>query len=143
MTGGRGGLPRPALFVVGAWAATGLVTLAFAGHRLSVTGWPGAMAIIFAVVFGVLMAASWIWPMKFYIDRSEPFDLDEGFFVLLILLVPAAMTVLVFAVGAIAVAALKRRPLVQSVFNVGQVVTSAGAGALVFTLIRGSDHSTR
>ena len=142
MTGGRGGLPRPALFVVGAWAATGLVTLAFAGHRLSVTGWPGAMAIIFAVVFGVLMAASWIWPMKFYIDRSEPFDLDEGFFVLLILLVPAAMTVLVFAVGAIAVAALKRRPLVQSVFNVGQVVTSAGAGALVFTLIRGSDHST-
>ncbi len=141
MTGGRGGLPRSALFVVAAWVATGLVTLAFATYRLSVTGWPGATATMCAVVFGGLMAASWVWPMMLYVDQTDPFDLDEGFFVLLVLLVPASMTVLVFAVVALVTHTLKRRPFVQSAFNVGQVVTSAGIAALVFVLLGGSHHS--
>ena len=68
-------------------------------------------------------------------------DLDEGFFVLLILLVPAALTVLVFAVVAVVAQAVKRRSLVKSAFNVGQVVTSAGIAALVFVLLHGADES--
>ena len=96
------------------------MALVIAVLRLWVTGWPGGTAIMFAVVFGALMAASWIWPIMLYIDdQSDAFDLDEGFFVLLILLVPAAMTVLVFAVVAVVAQAVKRRPLVKSAFNVG------------------------
>ena len=79
--------------------------------------------------------------MLYIDDQSDAFDLDEGFFVLLIMLVPAAMTVLVFAVVAVVAQAVKRRPLVKSVFNVGQVVTSAGIGALAFVLVHGPDHS--
>ena len=142
MTGGKAGLPRSAKIVVAAWAATGTVALLVAAHRLWDTGWPGATATMFAVVFGALMTASWIWPIMLYIDdQSDAFDLDEGFFVLLILLVPAAMTVVVFAVVAVVAQAVKRRPLVKSVFNVGQVVTSAGIAALAFVLLHGADHS--
>ena len=47
------------------------------------------------------------------------------------LLIPAAFTVLVFAFVTIATQAIKRRPLLKSAFNVGQVVTSVGLGALV------------
>ena len=94
---------------------------------------------MFAAVFGALMAASWIWPITLYIDgESDAIDLDEAFFVLLVLLIPAALTVLVFAFVTIAAQAIKRRPFVKSAFNVGQVVTSVGLGALVFTLLHGT-----
>ena len=36
---------------------------------------------------------------------------------------------------------IKRRPLAKSIFNVGQVVTSAGVGALAFVLLHGSTDS--
>ena len=142
MTGGKAGLPISAKIVVAAWATTGTVALVIAAQRLWVTGWPGGTALMFAVVFGTLMAASWVWPIMLHIDdQPDAFDLDEGFFVLLVMLVPAALTVLVFAVVAVVAQAVKRRPLVKSVFNVGQVVTSAGIGALAFVLVHGSDHS--
>ena len=139
---GKAGLPRSAQIVIAAWAVTGTVALAVAAQRLWVTGWPSATETMFAVVFGALMAASWVWPIVLYIDdRSDPFDLDEGFFVLLVLLVPAAMTVIVFAVVSIVAQALKRRPLAKSVFSVGQVVTSAGVAALAFVLLHGGQES--
>ena len=142
MTGGRAGLPISAKVVVAVWVTTGTVALVTAAQRMWVTGWPGGTALTFAVVFGALMAASWVWPIMLYIDdQSDAFDLDEGFFVLLIMLVPAAMTVIVFAVVAVVAQAAKRRQLAKSVFNVGQVVTSAGIGALAFVLVHGSDHS--
>ena len=139
MTDRKAGLPRSARVVVAAWATAGSVALVLAVLRLWSTGWPGGTATMFAVVFGVLMAASWIWPIMLYIDdQSDASDLDEGFFVLFVLLVPAAMTVLVFAVVAVVAQAVKRRPLVKSAFNVGQVVTSAGIAALVFVLLHGA-----
>ena len=142
MTGRKAGLPSSAKIVVAAWVTTGTVALVIAAQRLWVTGWPGGIATIFAAVFGTLMAASWIWPIMLSIDdQSDAFDLDQGFFVLLIMLVPAAMTVLVFAVVAVVAQAVKRRPLVKSAFDVGQVVTSAGIGALAFVLLHGPDHS--
>ena len=142
MTGGRAGLPGAARGVVAAWAATGLVTLALAMHRLWVAGWPTLTDVVVAAVFGALLAASWVWPIALSIDdQSDTFDLDEAFFVLLILLVPAAMTVGVFAVVAILVQALKNRSLFKSVFNAGRVVTSAGVAALVFVLLHGPAHT--
>jgi diguanylate cyclase (GGDEF)-like protein/PAS domain S-box-containing protein len=118
------------------------VTLALATHRLWVTGWPTVTDVVVAGVFGALLAASWVWPIWLSIDdRSDTFDLDEGFFVLLILLVPAAMTVLVFAVAAILVQVVKNRSLFKSVYNAGRVVTSAGVAALVFVLLHGPGHT--
>jgi diguanylate cyclase (GGDEF)-like protein/PAS domain S-box-containing protein len=128
--------------VVALWAAAGLVTLALALAHMVGTGPPGGMDVAFAAVFGALMVATWIWPLTLYFDgESDAIDLDEGFFVLLILLVPSAMTVLLFAFVLIAAQAIKRRPLVKSLFNVGQVVTSVGVGALVFTLLDGAPEA--
>jgi diguanylate cyclase (GGDEF)-like protein/PAS domain S-box-containing protein len=136
-------LPRTARLVIASWAAAGALTLALAFRQLSLVGWPGGWAAVFAAVFGLLMVASWIWPIMLYIDdESDAYDLDEGFFVLLVLLVPAALTVLVFAAVAVVAQAIKRRPLAKSVFNVGQVVTAAGAGALVFGLLHGPGHGS-
>ena len=141
VTGGWAGLPRPARAVVAAWAVAGLVSLAVAAHRLWATGWPGATATLLAAVLGALMAASRVWPMRLSIGgQSETFDLDEGFLVLLLLLVPGAVTVLVFAVVAIGVEAVKRRALLESAFDAGRVVASTGIAAVVCVLLHGSDR---
>ncbi len=138
----KAGLPRSTRIVLAVWAVTGTVALAVAARRLWVTGWPSATETMFAVVFGALMAASWVWPIVLSIDdRSEPFELDEGFLVLLILLVPAAMTVVVFAAASIVAQAVRRRPLAKSVFSVGQVVSAAGVAALAFVLLHGGQAS--
>ena len=139
---GEASLHRSARVVIAVWAVTGIVALALAVGRLWVTGWPSATEALFAVVFGALMAASWVWPIMLYVDdQSDACDLDEGFFVLLVLLVPAALTVIVFAVVSIVAQALKRQPLARSVFNVGRVVTSAGVAALAFVLLHGGSAS--
>ena len=141
MAGGQAGL-RGTRGVVAAWAAVGLVTLGLATYRLWVSGWPTLTDVVVAAVYGALLAASWVWPLTLSIgDHSDAFDLDEGFFVLLILLVPPAMTVLVFAVVAIVVQALKSRSLFRAVFNASRVVTSAGVTALVFVHLHGPDHT--
>jgi diguanylate cyclase (GGDEF)-like protein/PAS domain S-box-containing protein len=139
MTDGRTGMPWPAWAVVAASVAAGAVTLALAGQRLWVTGWPGATATMFAVVFGLLLAASSAWPTTLSLgDRSGTFDLAEGFFVLLILLVPAPVTVVVFAGAVVVVQALRRQPVVWAFFTVGQVATSAAAAALLFVALHGA-----
>ena len=121
------------------WAVAGLATLGLSlAHMVSASG-PTATQVVFAAVFGALMAATWIWPMTLYVDgESDAFDFDEGFYVLLILLVPAVMTVLVFLFVSVMAQVIKRRPLAKSVFNCGQVVTSVGVGAIVFTALHGT-----
>ncbi len=115
------------------------VTLALSLDRMVTVGWPGGTDVAFAAVFGALLAATWVWPITLYVDgESDGIDFDEGFFVLLVLLVPSALTVLVFAFVTVAAQAIKRRPLVKSVFNAGQVITSVGVAALVFALLRPS-----
>jgi diguanylate cyclase (GGDEF)-like protein/PAS domain S-box-containing protein len=88
---------------------------------------------VIATVFGLFITANWVWPLVVFVDdESEAFDLDECFFIVLVLLVPSALTVIVFALATIISQAIKRRPLVKSIFNVGQVVASAGVGVTVF-----------
>ena len=135
-------LPKMSRLVIAGWALTGLVALGIGLDRTLAAGWPGANAIWFTSVFGVLMAISWIWPITLYIGgESDAIDFDEGFLVLFLLLVPASMSVLVFAAVTVAAQAIKRRPLAKSIFNVGQVVTSAGVGALAFVALHGSTDS--
>jgi diguanylate cyclase (GGDEF)-like protein/PAS domain S-box-containing protein len=136
-------LPRSSRVVIALWAVAGLVTVALALLAMANEGRPASTDIAFAAVFGALLAATWIWPLTLYFDgESDGVDFDEGFFVLLILLVPSAMTVLVFAVVTFAAQAIKRRPLAKSIFNSGQVITSVGVAALVFTGLHGmpEDH---
>ena len=136
-------LPRSSKVVVALWAVGGLVTLALSLASMANAGRPSGMDVAFAAVFGSLLAATWIWPLTLYFDgESDGIDFDEGFFVLLILLVTPALTVLVFAFVTIAAQAIKRRPLAKSIFNFGQVITSVGVSALVFTVLHGTaeDH---
>ncbi len=135
-------LPRSSRVVVALWAVAGLVTLALSLARLVGTGWPGGIEVMFGAVFGALLAATWIWPITLYVEgESDAIDFDEAFFVLLILLVPSAMTVVVFAFVTVTAQAIKRRPLAKSIFNFGQVITSVGVGALVFTMLHGTPES--
>ena len=125
-------------FVVALWAGAGLAAGALALDRTLSVGAPAATVIMFAAVFGALLAASWVWPIALHTEgASDAIDLNVAFFVILVLLIPPALTVLVFAVAMIVAQAITRRPLLQSVGNVGQVVTSIGLGALVFALLHG------
>jgi diguanylate cyclase (GGDEF)-like protein/PAS domain S-box-containing protein len=128
-------LPIATRTVIAACAAGGLAVLAIAIHRLVVTGLPGESTVVIAVVFGLLIAGNRIRPLVVFIDeQSAAFDFDEGVFVVLLLLVPAAPTVIVFALATVVAEVITRRPLIKSVFNVGQVVTAVGIGLAVFEL---------
>ena len=135
-------LSRGGQLVVATWVALGLVVVVGVRcRRVWIGGWPSATATMFAVVFGALMAASWIWPIKLFVhNKSDVFDIDEGMFVLLILLVPPAFTVLVFALVAVVAHVAKRRAVLRTAFNVGRVVTATGIAALVFVALDGPQH---
>ena len=82
-----------------------------------------------AAVMGVLALASWVWPVVVYRDgESEAFNTDDGFFVILALLVPPLLTLTTLALAFILAQAARRRSFVKSAFNTGQVLTAAGLG---------------
>ena len=120
-----------------------MLALGAAARQLWMSGGTGWTEAMFAVVFGALLAASWLWPIMLYLDeRSNAFDLDEGFFVLLVLLVPAALTVVVFAAAAVAVHVLRRRSVLASAFDVARVTTAAGVSSAVFVALDGAADPT-
>jgi PAS domain S-box-containing protein len=83
-------------------------------------------------ILALLVGATWVSPLVLYRDgQSEAQNLDEGFFVAAALLLPLGAVVMVFAVAVAVAQAVRRRKLVKSVFNWGQVVTAAGAGSAV------------
>ncbi len=95
----------------------------------------GNQIAIFATLT-IMVAATWVWPLVMYRDgQSEALNLDEGFFIIAALLLPVWGGIVVFALGTAIAQAVRRRPLVKSVFNWGQFVTSAGLGLLVTHLI--------
>ena len=60
---------------------------------------------------GVLALASWVWPIVVYRGgESEAFNMDEGFFVILALLVPPLLTLETLALATILAQAARRRP---------------------------------
>ena len=103
-------LPRATWVVVALSLAGGAAALAVAAWSLpswaAVAGrqWPAA------VVTGLLMAGSWTWPVLVYRGtESEAVHLDEGFFVLLSLLVPPVLTLGTLALATTAAQAARRR----------------------------------
>ena len=95
---------------------------------------------IIAVSMGVLVLGSWIWPVVVYREgESEAFNMDEAFFVILALLVPPLITLGTLALAIVIAQAARRRPVVKSAFNAGQVLIAAGLG---ISASRGIDAPT-
>ena len=113
--------------VVAASVAGGVLTLLVAMWRQ-----PGLVRVderqwIVAAAMGVLVLGSWIWPVVVYREgESEAFNMDEAFFVILALLVPPLVTLGTLALAIVMAQAARRRPLIKSAFNAGQVVIAAG-----------------
>ena len=125
-------MPRATWAVIAAAVAGGVLAVCGAVWRQSAWGQVGEHQWIVAAAMGVLLLGSWIWPVVVYRGgESEAFNLDEGFFVILALLVRPLLVLATFAVATVLAQAVRRRPLVKSVFNTGQVLTAAGLGLVI------------
>jgi len=125
-------LPRATSAVVAASVAGGALTLLVAGLQPSAPGHVGESQWIVAAAVGALALGSWVWPVVVYRGgESAAFNMDEVFFVILALLVPPLVTLGTFALATVLAQAARRRPLVKSAFNAGQVLVAAGLGLAV------------
>ncbi len=125
-------MPRPARAIVAASIAGGAGTLIVAGLRQSACAPASESQWLMAVALGVPLLGSWLWPLVvFRGGESEAAHVDECFFVILALLVPPVLTLGTLAVATTLAQVLRRRPLVKSAFNAGQVLVSAGLGLAV------------
>ncbi|HVB06354.1 MAG TPA: EAL domain-containing protein [Acidimicrobiales bacterium] len=128
-------LPPRARLVVALAALGGAAALAGASARLS-GATPSTRALVLGGVFGLLVLGSWLRPLLVYVgEQSEAIHLDEGFLVVLVLLVGPDLTVVVFGAASVTAQLLKRRPLAKSLFNTGQLVAATGVAAAVFDLV--------
>jgi diguanylate cyclase (GGDEF)-like protein/PAS domain S-box-containing protein len=122
-------LPRPARAIVAASIAGGMGTLIIAGVRQSASAAVTESQWAVAAIFGALLLGSWLWPViVFRGGESEAAQVDECFLVILALLVPPVLTLGTLAVATVLAQAIRRRPLVKSTFNVGQILVAAGLG---------------
>jgi diguanylate cyclase (GGDEF)-like protein/PAS domain S-box-containing protein len=132
----------------GTWAAVavsvigGAVTLSAAVWWQPGPGQIGQSQWVAAIAIGCLALVSWVWPVVVYREgESEAFNMDEGFFVILALLVPPVVTLATLALATIAAQAARRRHIVKSAFNTGQVLVAAGLGLVVSRAIDAPAHS--
>ena len=126
-------IPWVTWIIIAASITGGLVTLGVAGWRQPGLGQLiGGSQWIIAAAMGVLALASWVWPVVVYRGgESEAINMDEGFFVILALLVPPLLTLGTMALVMILAQAVRRRPIVKSAFNAGQALVAAGVGLAV------------
>jgi diguanylate cyclase (GGDEF)-like protein/PAS domain S-box-containing protein len=125
-------IPRTTWAIVAASVMGGGLTLFVAGWRHPASGHVDQGQWAVAAAMGVLALGSWIWPVVVYRGgESEAFNMDEGFFVILALLVPPLVTLGTLALATVLAQAARRRPLVKSAFNAGQVLIAAGLGLAV------------
>jgi diguanylate cyclase (GGDEF)-like protein len=125
-------VPRATRAVVAACVAGGVLALFFAVWRQPASGHVSASQWIIAAALGALALGSWMWPAVVYRGgESAAFNMDEVFFVILALLEPPLVTLGTFALAIVAAQAARRRPLVKSAFNAGQVLIAVGLGLAV------------
>jgi len=87
-------------------------------------------------VVGLLLGANWAWPLRVSVgSQTRAVAFDEYALIVLVLLVPPGAVLATFASATVLAQGFRRRPLVKSAFNVGQVLLAAGAGALVFHVV--------
>ncbi|HVA75910.1 MAG TPA: EAL domain-containing protein [Acidimicrobiales bacterium] len=130
-------MPRATRIVVALTFAGGIAALVLAGLYAPSSGPFGTGGLtssqwIAVIGVGALMAANWVRPVVVYIgNRIDTFQMDEGFFVILALLVPPLITLLTLSIAATVAQILRRRHLAKSLFNVGEVLIAAGLGLAV------------
>ena len=129
---GGGKLPPATRTIIAGAVAGGaiaiLVTTLLTGRDTSIT----ASQWVEAAVVGLMMLASWIRPFILYRNgQSSAYHLDEGFFAMLALLLPPVFVLGTLAVTITAAQVVRRRPPAKSLFNVGQVLLSAGLGLAI------------
>jgi diguanylate cyclase (GGDEF)-like protein/PAS domain S-box-containing protein len=129
-------LPRRAQWVVGLTLCGGLAVLGIALFTTLHARSPDERELVVAGVLVVLIAASWVRPLIVYAtDQSTAVSLDEAGVVVLLLATTPSIAVLSLGAATLIAQAVKRRPLVKSAFNVGQVLVSTGAGAIAYTYL--------
>jgi diguanylate cyclase (GGDEF)-like protein/PAS domain S-box-containing protein len=122
-------VPRATRVIVAVSVTGGALTLLFAIWRQAASGQIRASQWIVAAVMAVLVIGSWVRPVVVYRGgESAAFNMDEGFFVILALLVPPQVTLGTLALATAAAQAARRRSLLKSAFNTGQVLVAAGLG---------------
>ena len=118
--------------IVAVSVAGGVVALVVAASRQPFPTQADTSQWIIAAAMGVLALASWVWPVVVYRGgESAAFSMDEGFFVILALLVSPLPTLGTLALVTVLAQVVRRRPLVKSAFNAGQVLSAAGLGLAV------------
>ncbi len=125
-------LPRATSAVVATSVAGGALALLAAAWRQPASGPVSESQWIVAAAVGALALGGWVWPVVVYRGgESTAFNMDEVFFVILALLVPPLVTLGTFALATAVAQAVRRRPVVKSAFNSGQVLIAAGLGLAV------------
>jgi diguanylate cyclase (GGDEF)-like protein len=125
-------VPRATSAVVAAAVVGGALTLLVTVWRQPAPGHVDESQWIIAAAVGALALGSWVWPVVVYRGgESAAFNMDEVFFVILALLVPPLVTLGTFALATALAQAARRRPLVKSAFNAGQVLVAVGLGLAV------------
>jgi diguanylate cyclase (GGDEF)-like protein len=124
--------------VVAAATAGGVCTVALAALGTARAGAPTLRMWLLAALLGCLLVASWLRPLMMFVgEESEALHLDEYFLVVLLLVEPTGLVMATFAAGLTVAQAVRRRPVLKSAFNVGQVVSSAGIASVAFHALGG------
>lgn len=121
-------LPPVTRALVVASVLGGACALALATWRQQATGPVSQGQWLIAATIGALVLGSQVRPVVvFRGGESETFNMDEGFFVVLALLEPPLVTLGTLALANVLAQAVRRRSVVKSAFNAGQVLVAAWA----------------
>jgi diguanylate cyclase (GGDEF)-like protein/PAS domain S-box-containing protein len=138
---------RPTSLPLAAWLAilvaflSGAATLAIAIAKFRAGAPAGQATIATGMILTALVVASWVWPLVIYRDsstESEAVHLDEGFLVIMAIVLPSSVVVMGFGAAMVLAQLARRRPLVKSLFNFGQVLTAVGLSLVSFHVVAGS-----
>jgi diguanylate cyclase (GGDEF)-like protein/PAS domain S-box-containing protein len=131
-------LPRAATATIAVAFLAGLTTLGGSLGALSSDGLArNSRATLLLLV--ALVVASWVWPLVMYHgSESEAVHLDEGFLVIMVVALSGSAVVVGFAAAMVVAQLVRRRPLVKSLFNFGQVLTAVGLSSLAFHTLAGN-----
>jgi diguanylate cyclase (GGDEF)-like protein/PAS domain S-box-containing protein len=125
-------MPRATWAVVSVAIMGGVFTLLCAAWKQAAWAHVDPSQWLIAAAMGVLALGSWTWPVVVYRGaESEAVNMDEAYFVILALFVSPALVLGSLALATLLAQAARRRPLVKSAFNVGQVLITAGLGLAV------------
>ncbi|MEY2447335.1 MAG: hypothetical protein QOH79_811 [Acidimicrobiaceae bacterium] len=135
--------PRASSLPFAAWVTvlvaflSGVGTLAIAVSSATTID-RGSMATV--MILTALVVGSWVWPLMIFRDsstESEALHLDEGFLVIMAIVLTPSAVVIGFGAAMVFAQFARRRPLVKSLFNFGQVLTAVGLSLVSFHAVAG------